>query len=306
MRWSVTDGWTGCWQSDLASETRRGDGSRMSKLNAALIQLSSTDDPDTNLPVTEALIREAAASGATLIATPEVTNVVSMSRTRQTAVLREDGEDQTLARLRIVAAELRIWLLIGSLAVKGAADGRFSNRSFLINPAGAVIATYDKIHMFDAIPTAEERYRESRGYKPGDRAVLAATDIARIGMTICYDMRFPELYLRLARAGAQILTIPAAFTRPTGAAHWEVLLRARAIETGCFVLAPAQCGEHAASEGPARKTWGHSMMVSPWGEVLANGGDAPSVVSAELDLAEVAMARRRVPSLVGAQVFDGP
>lgn len=275
-------------------------------LSVALIQLSSTDDPAANLPVTEAYIREAAAGGATLIATPEVTNMVSMSRARQNENLRHEADDPTLARLRSLTAELGVWLLIGSLAVKGAADGRFSNRSFLIDPDGAVVATYDKIHMFDAIPTAEESYRESNGYRPGNTAMLAETPIARIGMTICYDMRFPDLYLRLARAGAQILTIPSAFTRPTGAAHWEVLLRARAIETGCFVLAPAQCGVHKASRGPERKTWGHSLVISPWGEVLADGGDAPGVVHAEINLDDIADARRRVPSLIGAQSFSGP
>ena len=278
----------------------------MTKLSVALIQLSSTDDPAANLPVTEAFVREAAAGGAGLIATPEVTNMVSMSRARQNEKLRTDDEDETLVRLRIVAAECGVWLLIGSLAVKGAPDGRFSNRSFLIGPDGAVVARYDKIHMFDAIPTAEETYRESNGYRPGETAVLADTPIGRIGMTICYDMRFPDLYLRLARAGAQILSIPAAFTRPTGRAHWEVLLRARAIETGCFVLAPAQCGVHGATRGPERKTWGHSLIVSPWGEVLADGGEAPGVVQAEINLADVAEARRRVPSLIGAQSFSGP
>ncbi len=278
----------------------------MTNIPVSLIQLSSTDDPVANLPVTEAFIREAAAGGARLIVTPEVTNMVSMSRARQNECLRNENDDGTLSHLRKVAEELNIWLLIGSLAVKGAPDGRFSNRSFLIGSDGAVIARYDKIHMFDAIPTADETYRESNGYRPGTRAGVVETPLARIGMTICYDMRFPDLYLRLARAGAQVLTAPSAFTRPTGAAHWEVLLRARAIETGCFVLAPAQCGVHAATQGPERKTWGHSLIVSPWGEVIADGGDEPGVVSAILDLDEIASARRRVPSLVGAQSFFGP
>ncbi len=278
----------------------------MTKLPIALVQLSSSDDPAENLPITEAFIREAAAGGAKLIATPEVTNMVSMSRARQTDLLQTEAQDQTLARLRNVAADCGVWVLIGSLAVKGAPDGRFSNRSFLIGPDGAIAARYDKIHMFDAIPTADESYRESNGYRPGAAATLADTPLARIGMTICYDMRFPDLYLRLARAGAQILTVPSAFTRPTGAAHWEVLLRARAIETGCFILAPAQCGVHSASRGPTRKTWGHSLVISPWGEILADGGDEPGVILTELDLDEIASARRRVPSLIGAQAFVGP
>ncbi len=279
----------------------------MATLRAALVQLSSGDDPAANLPVTAARIREAAAGGAKLIATPEVTNLVSMNRARQRALLRSESEDETLAALRALAAELDIWLLIGSLALSGESpDGRFVNRSFLVGPDGAVAAKYDKIHMFDANPATGERYRESSGYRPGERAVTAGAPFGRIGLTICYDMRFPELYLRLARAGASILTVPSAFTRPTGAAHWEALLRARAIETGCFVLAPAQCGRHAAVEGPARETWGHSLIVAPWGEILADGGEAPGVVFADLDLGAVAAARSRVPSLLGARVFTGP
>lgn len=273
----------------------------------ALVQLSVSDDPAANLPATEALIREAAGGGAALIATPEVTNIVSMSRTRQREMLRDEAGDPTLARLRAVAAELDVHLLIGSLALSGESDdGRFVNRSFLIGPDGGVIRRYDKIHMFDAAPGAGETYRESAGYRPGARAVLADTPWGGLGMTICYDLRFPELYLRLARAGAGLIAIPSAFTRPTGAAHWEVLLRARAIETGCFVLAPAQCGVHAAAGGPGRETWGHSMIVSPWGEVMAAAGDTPGVVAADLDMGAVAAARARVPSLSGARVFHGP
>ncbi|MEM7523719.1 MAG: carbon-nitrogen hydrolase family protein [Pseudomonadota bacterium] len=277
------------------------------KLSAALLQITSSDDPDANLPIVERMIRQAAREGADLIATPEVTNIVSMSRARQRSVLKTEAEDQTLARLRVVASELEIHLLIGSLALAGdGSDARFVNRSFLINPGGDIIARYDKIHMFDAAPSAGERYRESAGYRPGERAVLAHAPWGRIGMTICYDMRFPELYLKLARAGARILTVPSAFTRPTGRAHWEPLLRARAIETACFVLAPAQCGEHASSDGPARKTWGRSLIVSPWGEVLADGGDAPGLCFADLDLGLVDEARARVPSLSGARVFSSP
>lgn len=279
----------------------------MTTLRAALIQLTSSDDPATNLPLTETFIRGAAAKGAKLIATPEVTNIVSMSRAHQRAVLTNEAGDATLARLRVVAAELEVWLLIGSLALSGeTADGRFVNRSFLIGPDGAIAARYDKIHMFDANPTSGETYRESSGYRPGGQAAPAQTPWGPLGLTICYDMRFPELYLRLARAGARILTVPSAFTRPTGAAHWEVLLRARAIETGCFVLAPAQCGEHVASDGPQRKTWGHSLVVSPWGEVLADGGETPGVTIADLNLNAVDVARRKVPSLIGAQTFRGP
>ena len=276
-------------------------------VNVALIQITSSDDPAANLVMVERMIREAAARGAELIATPEVTNIVSMSRKRQAAMLRREAEDPTLSRLRAVAAELGAHLLIGSLALKcdDPDETRFRNASFMLGPTGGIIARYDKIHMFDAAPSAAQTYRESAGYRPGETATLAKTPWAPVGMTICYDMRFPELYLRLARAGARILTAPSAFTRPTGAAHWDVLLRARAIETGCFVLAPAQCGVHPCAEGPARETWGRSLIVSPWGDVLADGGEAPGVVSARLDLEDVDRARRRVPSLLGARAISG-
>ncbi|WP_413788560.1 carbon-nitrogen hydrolase family protein [Paludibacillus litoralis] len=276
-------------------------------LRAALVQLSSSDEPAANLARAEALIRQAAAAGAALIATPEVTNIVSLSRARQQAALCSEAEDPTLARLRIVAAELGVRLLIGSLALSGESpDGRFVNRSFLIGPAGEIRARYDKIHMFDAAPTAKEAYRESAGYRPGEAAVMAETPWGPLGLTICYDMRFPELYLRLARAGARLIAVPSAFTRPTGAAHWEVLLRARAIETGCHILAPAQCGVHRATVGKSRETWGHSMIVGPWGDVLVQAADEEGVFLADLDMDATAAARRRVPSLSGARVFTGP
>ena len=276
-------------------------------MRAALVQLCSGDDPDANLPVTERLIREAATGGATLVATPEVTNMVSASRARQDAQLRLEQDDETLARLRAVAAELGIWLVIGSLALKtGDADGRFANRSFLIGPDGAVVARYDKIHMFDVALAGGETYRESAGFRPGDRAVVATAGPARIGLSVCYDMRFPRLYRDLAQAGAQILTIPAAFTVPTGRAHWHTLLRARAIETGCFVLAPAQSGAHPAAEGKPRRTFGHSLVVAPWGEVLADAGDDIGVTLVDLDLAEVARARAMVPSLDHDRPYAAP
>ena len=280
-----------------------------STLRAGLVQLSSSDDPEANLVATEALVREAAAGGARLVLTPEVTNMVSFSRARQRAAFRREGEDPTLARLSAVAAEFDIWLLIGSLGLIAEDDpgGRFVNRSLLVGPDGAVRARYDKIHMFDVDIGEGESYRESDGYRPGDRAVLAPSPWGGIGMTVCYDVRFPALHRALAEAGATILTVPAAFTVPTGRAHWELLLRARAVETGCFVLAPAQCGENRAAEGErARSTWGHSLAVAPWGEVLADGGAAPGVTLVDLDLAQVAEARRRVPALANARPFAGP
>lgn len=275
-------------------------------MRAGLVQLSSTDDPVANLAVTSALVTEAARGGADLILTPEVTNCVSLSRDHQRAVLQHQAEDITLAGLRAAAADHGVWLVIGSLAIKtGDADGRFANRSFLIGPQGQIAAQYDKIHMFDVDVSPTETYRESSGYRPGDRAVLADTPLGRIGMTVCYDMRFPHLYRALAQAGADVLTVPSAFSPVTGAAHWHVLLRARAIETGCFVLAPAQTGLHPQQDGRERRTHGHSLAVAPWGEVLADAGTDPGVTLVDLDLAAVADARRRVPSLRHDRDFAG-
>lgn len=269
--------------------------------------MTSTDAPEANLAAAEAMIAAAAAEGAGFVLTPEVTNCVSASRARQVEVLRPEADDPVLAGLREAAARHGIWLLIGSLALKtGDADGRFANRSFLIAPDGAIAARYDKIHMFDVALSETERYRESDGFRPGERAVVAETPFARIGLTVCYDLRFPQLYRALAVAGAQILTVPAAFAVPTGQAHWEVLLRARAIESGAFVLAPAQCGTHPATEGKRRETWGHSLAVAPWGEVLADAGDRPGVTLVDLDLDKVGAARSRVPSLRHDRPFAGP
>lgn len=272
-------------------------------MRAGLVQLTSGPDPEANLPVTLRLVREAAAGGAQLVLTPEITNLVTSDRAHQRAMLRPETEDATLAAFVVEARALGIWILIGSLALEtGDPDGRFANRSFLISPTGEIVARYDKVHMFDVEVSATESYRESAAFRPGHRAVLADTQLARIGMTVCYDLRFPELFRRLALAGAQIITVPAAFTRPTGEAHWEVLLRARAIETGCFILAPAQTGQHTET----RATWGHSLAVSPWGEVLADGGTAPGVTLVDLDLAAVENARRRIPSLTHRREFEGP
>ena len=229
--------------------------------------------------------------------TPEVTNCVSASRTRQNEVLRREEEDETLAALREDAGRLGVWILVGSLALKLAGDERFVNRSFLLGPDGAILARYDKIHMFDVEISETETYRESDGYRPGDAAVMGEVEGVPIGLTICYDIRFPYLYRGMSKAGAKILTVPSAFSPETGAAHWEVLLRARAIETGSFILAPAQCGQHKASRGRARKTHGHSLAVDPWGRILADGGDLPGVVQVDLDPALADDVRRRLPSL---------
>jgi predicted amidohydrolase len=273
----------------------------------ALIQLNSSDDPEANLRETERLIRRAAAEGAELVLTPEVTNIVSASRTVQNQRLALEDGDATLARLREVTAELGVWLSLGSLALmSGDADGRFVNRQFLIGPDGGIRARYDKIHMFDVELGGGESYRESKGYRPGEQAVAADTPWGKLGLTICYDMRFPALYGCLAEAGAAILTVPSAFTVPTGRAHWQVLLRARAIETGSFVLAAAQWGSHAASRGRARETYGHSIAIDPWGRVLADAGEGVGVTHVTLDLDAVAEARAKIPSLANARKFAVP
>ncbi len=276
-------------------------------MRVGVLQLSSTDDPQENLVQTLGMVAQAVAGGAQFIATPEVTNIISGSRTHQRSVLCDQADDPTLAGLRDAAQRHGVWVLIGSLALlSDDPDGRFVNRSFLITPNGDIAASYDKIHMFDVTLSETESYRESDGYRPGNRAVLAKTDIATIGMSVCYDLRFPYLYRSLAQAGAQILTIPAAFAQTTGQAHWEILLRARAIETGCFVIAPAQCGDHAVRRGPQRKTYGHSMIIAPWGDIIAQAGTEKCVIFAEIDLGDVDKARARVPSLVKTQEILGP
>jgi predicted amidohydrolase len=276
-------------------------------MRAALVQLTVGDDPAENLPQTLAYIRSAAQQGSQFVLTPECTNALSSNRDHQRSVLRHEDADETLAALRAQAAESGVWLLIGSLGLlTNDADGRFANRSFLISPSGEIAARYDKIHMFDVNVSETEVYRESAGYRPGTKAVLADTALAKIGMTVCYDVRFPHLYRRLAKAGAQIITVPAAFNHITGAAHWETLLRARAIETGCFVLAPAQTGFHPEAHGKGRRTHGHSLAIAPWGEVLADAGTEAGVTLVDIDLGRVDTARARVPSLSHDREFDGP
>lgn len=276
-------------------------------MRVGLVQLTVSDDPAANLPVTVGYIRQAVAGGAGFVLTPELTNGLSSSRAHQRSVFRHEEDDETLSALRAEAKVAGIWLLIGSLGVlTHDADGRFANRSFLIAPDGSIAARYDKIHMFDVNVSATEVYRESEGYRPGGRAVVAETPFAKIGMTVCYDVRFPALYRRLAQGGAKVITVPAAFNHITGAAHWETLLRARAIETGCFVLAPAQTGFHPEANGKGRRTHGHSLAIAPWGEILADAGTEPGVTLVDLDLAEVDKARGRVPSLSHDRGFDGP
>ncbi len=283
------------------------DGSQARPMRAALLQLNSGDRPAANIPQVRADMRQAADRGARFVLTPEVTNCVSQSRSHQQAVLQHEEDDRTLAALRETAAELGVWLLIGSLGLLTRdPDGRFANRSFMIAPDGGIVARYDKIHMFDVDMDAVETFRESAAYRPGGRAVVARTEFAPVGMTVCYDLRFPGLHCALAKAGARILTVPAAFSPVSGAAHWHVLLRARAIETGCFVLAPAQCGDHPIGVGRPRRTYGHSLAVSPWGEVLADAGAEPGVMIVDLELSDVDRCRRKIPSLAHDRPYAGP
>jgi predicted amidohydrolase len=268
-------------------------------MRVGLVQMTSGDTPSDNLSDAMGYIDHAVAQGAQFILTPEVTNCLSLDRAHQARSFHLQDDDPSLAAFRAKAKTHGIWLLIGSLALlSGDPDGRFANRSFLIGPDGTIAAQYDKIHMFDVDVSETESFRESDGYRPGSEAVLATTDFAKIGMTICYDLRFPHLYRALAHAGAQILTVPAAFSPVTGRDHWQPLLQARAIETGCFVLAPAQTGDHG-----CRKTHGHSMVIDPWGRVLLDAGTDVGVSVVDLDLDDVAKMRRRVPSLSHDQEF---
>jgi len=270
------------------------------RFRAACVQLRSTDDVMENAATASALIRDAAGQGAQFVATPENTTLMAPDGgAKLQRSFAEDG-DPALPKFRALAEELGIWLLIGSLAIK-VSDTKTANRSFLIDPKGRIAARYDKIHLFDVDLPSGESYRESNTVAGGGAAVLADLPWGKIGLTICYDMRFPHLYRDLAKRGADVIAVPSAFTETTGKAHWHVLLRARAIETGCFVIAPAQGGHHA----NGRKTYGHSLIVSPWGEVLADGGTEPGIVVADIDLAAVGDARSRVPALKHDRPYRG-
>ncbi len=267
-------------------------------LRVGLVQFTAGDDPAANTDALLGHINTAAGGGARFVLTPEVSNIVSSSRSHQEKMLHRQEDDPALKALCALARARGIHLLIGSLALKSE-GARFLNRSFLIGPDGGIIAHYDKIHMFDVALGNGESYRESTQFQPGSRAVVAHTGIGRIGLTICYDLRFPHLHRALAQAGAEIITAPAAFTVPTGKAHWHTLLKARAIETGCFVLAPAMVGQHS----PKRATYGHSLIVSPWGEVRADAGTAEGVTFAEIDLSLVKEARAKIPALTHDREF---
>lgn len=265
-------------------------------LRVALVQTTTPADPAEGLAHVAPLIRRAVQGGARLVLTPEGTNLLVQDRDRREALLADEGDDGAVAGLKALAAELGVWLLIGSAIVKSgrADDARAANRSLLIDDRGETVARYDKLHVYDVDLPTGERWRESAAVRPGERAVVAPTPWGGLGLTVCYDVRFPHLFRTLARAGADMIAVPAAFTVPTGEAHWETLLRARAIETGAFVLAPAQGGLH--EDG--RRTWGRSTVVGPWGEIVARADhDEPCVLHAKLDMEAVAKARAAIPSL---------
>jgi predicted amidohydrolase len=273
----------------------------MTAFRAACVQLRSSDDVSENIRTASALIREAKAKGAQFVATPENTTLMAPDGGAKLERSFPEDRDPALPAFRALAEELGIWLLIGSLAIK-VSESKTANRSFLIDPKGRVAARYDKIHLFDVDLPSGEKYRESNTVAGGGRAVLADLPWGKVGLTICYDLRFPQLYRSLAKAGAFLLTVPSAFTETTGKAHWHVLLRARAIENGAFVIAPAQGGTHA----NGRKTYGHSLIVAPWGEILAEGDTEPGVIVADIDPALAADARAKVPNLRHDRAFEAP
>lgn len=260
---------------------------------AACVQMRSGLSRAANTDAALALIREAADGGATFAATPEVTNIADVKPNRLFADLPDEAGLEEIGRFADAARSNELWLLIGSMAVR-VGERKAANRSYLFAPDGRIAATYDKLHMFDVSLPKGETWRESNVFEPGDRAICVDTPLAKFGLTICYDLRFPHLYRALAQAGAEVLCVPAAFTRQTGEAHWKTLLRARAIECGAFVLAPAQGGKH--EDG--RETYGHSLMIGPWGDILAEAdNDAPGVIFADIEPEKAAEARRRIPNL---------
>ncbi|MBM3488073.1 MAG: carbon-nitrogen hydrolase family protein [Alphaproteobacteria bacterium] len=267
----------------------------------ACVQTTSGNDMAANLAAATAAGRAARAAGADLVAFPEVVAMMEPDRALVPAKAAPFDDHPALRAFQALAAETGAWIVAGTIAVRHG-DGTVANRSCLLDAVGRLVAWYDKIHMFDVALAGGESYRESATYRPGDRAVVAATPWGLLGLTVCYDLRFPHLSRDLAKAGALFLSVPSAFTVPTGAAHWEVLLRARAIECGAYVFAPAQCGTHAGG----RRTWGHSLIVDPWGEILADGGERPGFVIADIDPAKAAEARRAIPALAHDRPYSQP
>jgi deaminated glutathione amidase len=273
---------------------------KQGKFRVGLVQMCSGRDVDRNLADASALIREAAARGAQYVQTPEITTLMETERARLFAAIRPEQGNPAIAYFSALARELGLWLHIGSMAVL-LGNGKVANRSLLFTPAGEIEARFDKIHMFDVELPGGETYRESKNYEAGGTAVLAQLPWGTLGLPVCYDLRFPHLYRALAKAGADFLAIPSAFTVKTGEAHWHVLMRARAIENGCFVFAAAQAGKHESG----RATYGHSVVVAPWGEILADaGGVQPTVIVADVNSADVEEARKRIPSLQHDRPFD--
>lgn len=269
-------------------------------IRVAALQMRSGTEPEANLAALETLAAEAAGLGARYVVSPEVTVVFAENREGLARVAGPYENNAALQFVAQIARQHRLYLHLGSLAV-ALPDGHFANRSVLFSPEGEVLTTYDKIHLFDATLPGVKAYRESETYRGGSAAVVAGVDGMRLGLSICYDVRFPALYRALAEGGAEVIAVPAAFTAPTGRAHWEILLRARAIETGCYVIAAAQGGTHQ----NGRQTWGHSMVIDPWGEIVAElPHDRPAVLIADLDLAKVAEARGKVPALANARPFS--
>jgi predicted amidohydrolase len=263
-------------------------------MRVAVLQMRSGIDPAANARALLAGLEAAAAGGAVIVFTPEMTGLLDRDRARAASSIVGEEDDLVLAAAREAASRLGLWVQLGSLALRpGGGEGRYVNRGFLIDQTGAIRTRYDKLHLFDVDLPTGERWRESAAYAPGSGAVVAGTPAGRLGLSICYDMRFPDLYRALSDAGAEILAVPAAFTVPTGRAHWHILLRARAIEAGCFVIAAAQVGTH--EDG--RSTYGHSLVVDPWGEVLLDMGEEPGVGFAEIDLALLQDVRARIPAL---------
>jgi deaminated glutathione amidase len=272
---------------------------KTSTFRVGLVQMRSGRTPAANVATAVKLIGQASEGGADYVQTPEMTNILELKRENLFAAIVAEEEDAGLATFRDLARKLGLWLHIGSLAIKISPD-KAANRAFLIDPKGEIVARYDKIHMFDVDLANGESYRESRSYRAGELAVVGDLPWGRLGLTICYDLRFPALHRALAESGATFLAIPAAFTKQTGEAHWHVLMRARAIENGSFVFAAAQGGTH--EDG--RSTYGHSLVIDPWGRVIAEGGTEPGVVLAEIDPGEVAVARARIPSLQHGRRFE--
>ena len=275
--------------------------SQAESFTVACVQVNAGNDMAENTAVSVDMVRQARAAGADLITTPENLTMMEHRSEETRAKAMTERSHSALKTLSELAGELKVWLLVGSLGIRAGGD-RVANRSYLVAPDGTIAGRYDKIHMFDVDLANGEVYRESESFEPGEQAVLAETPWGALGLTVCYDVRFAHLYRALARAGASFITVPAAFTKLTGEAHWHVLLRARAIETGCYIFAPAQCGTHPGQ----RTTFGHSLVVDPWGEVLADGGEEPGIVSARIDPAKVAAARAMIPALRHDRPFAGP